>query len=151
MLNFWLRNFGFHSRRLHGRRRFGELRWRGKEEFVALHLGERPGLNRSREISRGLSLNREPLNRPARVSVHCVEIRAVVIDHVILHRDIGHVHRVRDVRNILHRRKDPVAQDRLADEPDIAEIVILRADIERDIHVHADGLSFINDSWSAGR
>ena len=151
MLNFWLRNFGFHSRRLHGRRRFGELRWRGKEEFVALYLGERPGFNRSGQIPRRLSLDREPLYRPARVRVHDVEIRAIVIDHVILHGDIGHVHGARDVGDVLHRRKDPVTQDWLADKPNIAEVVILRTDIEHDIDVHADGLSFINNPRPARR
>ena len=42
-----------------------------------------------------------------------------------------------------------LAQDRFADKPHITEVVILRADIERHIHVRADGLSFINDFRSA--
>jgi hypothetical protein len=68
-----------------------------------------------------------------------------------LHVDVCHVHRVRDVGNVLHRRYDPVAQDRLADEPDVAKVVILRPDIERHIHVSADRLSFINDTRPARR
>jgi hypothetical protein len=68
-----------------------------------------------------------------------------------LDNDVGDVHGVRDIGDILHRREDPVAQDRLANEPQVAEVVILRTDIEHHIHVHADRLSFINDARAARR
>src|SRR4029077_1228914 len=54
-----------------------------------------------------------------------------------------------DIGNILDPRKDPVTQDRLAHETHVTEVVILRTDIERHIHVTADGLSFITNARTA--
>src|SRR5437660_8735063 len=154
VFDLWLRNFGLHFGRRTGRRRFGDLRRCSHEELVALHLGKRPRFNCCGQISGGLPLDGEPLNRPARVSVNHVVIRAVIINHIILHRDVGHVHGVGDVGNVLRRRKDAVPQNRLTDKTNITEVVIFRPDIELDIHGCADWLSFINDTrtaWRQGR
>ena len=151
MLNFWLRNFGFDGGRLRGGRCRAYLGWRANQELVALHLRECPGFQGSGWIRRRLSLDCKPLNGPTRVCVHYIKIRAVVIDHVVLHGDIGHVYRVCDVGDVLHRRKNPIPQHRLADEPHVAEIVIFRADIVHDIDVRADRLSFINNARTPWR
>src|SRR4029077_1287008 len=80
-----------------------------------------------------------------------VNIRAVIIDHVVLNGDIGHVHRVIDVGNVLRRREDAIPQDRFTDKPNVTKIVIFRADIEFDIDASADWLSFINNARTAWR
>jgi hypothetical protein len=151
MLDFWLFNLGFHRRRLRSRRRLSDLLRRPHQELVPLNLGERPGFNGSGKITRRLPFDGEPLNRPARVLVNEVVIGAVIINYVVLHRDVGHVHGVCDVRDILHRRKNAVAQHRFADKPDIAKVVIFRADIECDVHVPPDRLPFINNARPAWR
>src|SRR5438094_807030 len=113
-------------------------------ELVALHFGERPGFSSGRQISGSLPLDSEPLNRPARVLVNDVVIRAVIIDHIVLNVDVGHVHCVRDVSDVLRWRIEPIPQNRFTDKTNVAKVVIFRADIVFDVHGGADGLSFID-------
>jgi hypothetical protein len=116
-----------------------------------LHLRERAGLCGCGKISGGLPLDREPLNRPARVRTNHVVIRAVIINHIVLNGDVGHVHRVGDVGNVLRRGKEAIPQDRFTDKANVTEVVILRADIELDVHAGPDRLSFIDDARTARR
>jgi hypothetical protein len=150
-LDLWLGNSSLHSLWFCAGGCFRELLGSSDQQFVPLHFRQRSRLHCGRQIRRSLSLDRQPLDRTARVSIHNGVIRAVIVNDVVLNGDVRHVHRVGDVRNILHSRKNPVAQNRLADKPHIAEVVILRANIERYIHVRADRLSFINDARSARR
>ena len=145
VFNLWLRDFGFHCWRRNAGRRLGELRRCTYHELVALHFGERPRFSSGRQISGSLPLDSEPLNRPARVLVNDVVIRAVIIDHIVLNVDVGHVHRVGDIGNVLCWWKDPVPQNRFTDKTNVAKVVIFRADIVFDVHGGADGLSFIDD------
>src|SRR5438552_12971543 len=91
------------------------------------------------------------LNRSARLCTDHVVIRAVIIDDIVLNGDVSHVHRVRDVRNVLRWRKDAIPQDRFTDKSNVTKIVILRTDIEFDVHPGADRLSFVNDARTAWR
>ncbi len=151
MFNLWLHDLGFHSWRRNAGRRLGELRRCSHHELVTLHFGESSGFSRGGQISGSLPLDSESLDRPARVCADHVKIRAVIIDHIVLNGDVGHVHRVTDIGNVLRRRKDAVPQDRFTDKANVAEVVIFRADIEFDVHAGADGLSFINDARPAWR
>ena len=149
MFNLWLRDFGFHRWRRNAERRLGELERCSYHELVALDFRERPGFSSGGQITRSLPLDSEPLNGPARVFVNDVVIRAVIIDHIVLNVDVGHVHRIRDVGNVLRWWKDAVPQNRFTDKTNVAKVVILRADIVFDVHTGTDGLSFIDDVRTA--
>ena len=101
MFHLWLRDFGFHRWRRNACGCLDELGRCSDHELVALHFGKRPGFSSAGQISGSLPLNSEPLNRPARVFVNDVVIRAVIIDHIVLNIDVRHVHGVRDVGNVL--------------------------------------------------
>jgi hypothetical protein len=141
VFNFRLRNFRFHSWRPGGSRRFHEPRGSGHHESVALHFRQRSRPGRCRQINSRLALNSKPLNGSRRICVHHVVIWPVIVDHIVLNGDVRHVHRIIDIGDILRGRKDPVAQNWFADESDVAKIVILRADIQLDVHASADRLS----------
>jgi hypothetical protein len=149
MLDLWLCDFCFHGWRRNSRSCLGKFIRCTHNEFVALHLRQRSGFSCGRQISRSLTLYSEPLNRPARVCAHNVNIRPVIIDHIVLNVDVGHVHRVSDVGDVLRWRKDPIPQDRFTDKTNVTEVVILRTDIELDIHPGANRLSFVNEARTA--
>jgi hypothetical protein len=151
MLDLRLCDFGFHSRRRNSRSCLGKFIRCTHDEFVTLHLRQPSGFSRGRQISRSLTLYSKPLDRPARVRTHNVNIRPVIIDHIVLNGDVGHVHCVADVGNVLRWGKDPIPQNRFTDKTNVTKVVILRADIELDIHPGADRLSFINDTRTAWR
>lgn len=143
--NLWLCNLRFYSGRRNVRRRLGQFVRCTHQKLVPLDLRERPAFGRRGKIGRSLALYREPLNRPARVTAHHVVIRAVIIDHIVLNVDVRHVHCVRDVSDVLRWRIEPIPQNRFADEPNVAEVVIFRPDIEFDIDASTDRPSFIDD------
>src|SRR5205823_9573760 len=151
VFDFWLCNLRFHSWRRNAGRCLDQFIRCTHYELVALDLRERPGFSRGGQISRSLPLDRQPLNRPGRVRANDVVIRTVIIDHVVLNVDVGHVHRISDVRNILRRRKDSISQDRFTDETHVTKIVILRTDIVFNVHARADWLPFVNDAQPAWR
>src|SRR6266496_1001988 len=101
VFDLWLRDFGFHSWRRNAGRRLGEFRRCSYHELVTLHFGESSGFSRGGQISDSLPLDSESLNRTARVCADHVIIRAVIIDHIVLNSDVGHVHRVTDIGNVL--------------------------------------------------
>jgi hypothetical protein len=68
-----------------------------------------------------------------------------------LNGDVSHVHRVINIGDVLHSRSDVIAENRFTDVANLAEIVILRADIELDIHLRTNRPSFINDARTAWR
>jgi hypothetical protein len=68
-----------------------------------------------------------------------------------LNGDVGHVHRVIDVGDILNWRNDVIAQNRLTDVTNLAKVVVRRADIELNIHLRTNKPSLINDAWAARR
>jgi predicted XRE-type DNA-binding protein len=98
-----------------------------------------------------LSIDFEPLNRTSRARAQHVIVGTIIIDHVVLNADVGHVHRVVDVVDVLRPRVNAIAQDRLTDKASIDKIVIGRTDIEFDVHLTANGLPLINNSGAAGR
>ena len=146
-----LRNFGLHSWRLRSRRCLCDPGRSGHYQFVPLHFGESAGFGGCRKIGRRLPLDAEPLNRPVRVRAQHLVIRPIIVDHIILNRDVGDVHRVIDVGDVLHSRSDVIAQDRFTDVADLAEIVIFRTDIVLNVHLRTYGPALINDTRSAGR
>jgi hypothetical protein len=68
-----------------------------------------------------------------------------------LNRDVCDVHRVIDVSHVLHWRRDVIAQNRFTNVANLAKVVILRTDIELDVHLRTNGLAGINDPWAARR
>jgi hypothetical protein len=68
-----------------------------------------------------------------------------------LNGDVRDVHRVINIGDVLYWRSDVVAQNRFTDVANLAKIVILRTDIELDVHLRADGSSLINDASTAWR
>jgi hypothetical protein len=149
VFNFRLRYFSLHLWRRHSLSGFGDFLRSSNNKFVALHSCQRPRFSRYRQIRGWLSLDAQALNGSSRVRIQHVVIRAVIINYIILNGDVGHVHRVVDIGNILRWRKDTISQDRLTDKTNIAEVVILRSDIELDIYLAADWLSLINNPWTA--
>ena len=149
--NLRLCNPGLHGRRFNRRRRLRDFKRRRHHQFVTLHLRERSRFGSDGQIGSSLALNCEPLNRPARVRANDVVVRAIIIDHVVLNSDVGDVHRVTDVGNVLCWRKDSIAQHRFTDKTHVTKVVILRSDIVFDIDPSADRLSLINNSRPAWR
>src|ERR1700682_1161321 len=80
-----------------------------------------------------------------------IVIRPVVITHLVLVSDVGHVHGLVDVSNVLPHVHDPIAQDRLADVANLDKVVVGWADIEIDIDTSADWLAFVNNSGASRR
>src|SRR5205823_9475816 len=66
-------------------------------------------------------------------------------------RNVGHVHGLIDIGNILRRCKNTVAQDGLTDKTRIDKIVIGRTDIELDVNTSINGLSLIRNYQPARR
>ena len=149
--NLRLGNFSFHSLRPDGRRRLGDPGRRSYHQLIALHFGESSGFNRGGQISAGLSLNRKPLNRPARVRADHVVIGTVIVDDVILNGDVGDVYCVGNVGNVLRWRKDSIPQDRLTDKANVTKVIIFRTNIVLHVHASPNRPSFINDAWTSWR
>jgi len=120
-------------------------------EFSALHFRQCSGFGRHRQISTRLPLDREALNWPARTRAQRIVIGTIVIYDIVLNNDVGHVHGVVNVGDILRPRVNPIAQDRLTDKTSIDKVVVGWTDIEFDVHLAANGLPLINDSRTAWR
>jgi hypothetical protein len=153
--NFWLRDLCFHGRRrtnCGGRLlNFGRC---GHDKLIALDFGNRAGLHRRCCIDILLALERQALDWSARLRAERVVIRTIIVNDVVVNRDVRHVHGLVDESNILRWRKDAFAQNRLTDVADVDEIVVGRTDIKSEVDVDADGLAFINDAraaWRQGR
>ena len=78
-----------------------------------------------------------------------VVIRTIIIHDVVPNGNVGHVHSVVDIGDVLRRCEDAIAQDRLTDKTNIDEVVILGTDIKFDIRLCANRLSLVNNSRAA--
>ena len=77
---------------------------RSDNKFIPLDSGQRPRLNRYGQVRSWLSLDAQALNGPGRVRIEHIVIRAVIVNHIVLNADVGHVHRVVDIGNVLRHR-----------------------------------------------
>ena len=149
--NLWLRDLCFHSRRRESCGRLLNFRRRGNHEPVALHFSDRTRFHGRRRIDIRLPLEREALDRPARLRAERVVIGAVIVDDVVVYRDVGHVHGLVHESDVLRGSKNALAQDRFADVADVDKIVIGRSDIKDEIDVDANRLAFKDDPRAARR
>ena len=151
MLEFRLSDFRFYFRRHNPWSCLVDLLGSRDHEFSALHFRQCSGPGSYRQISTWLPLDGEPLNWPARTGAQHIVIRAIVIHHIVLNRDVGHVHCVVNVSGILRPRVNPIAQDWLTDKTGVDKVVIGWTDIEFDVYTSANRLPFINDAGTAWR
>ena len=131
----WLLNFG----------------WRGHNELVALDFSNCAGLDGSSRIDIRLALERESLDRPTRLRAERVVIGSVIVNDIVVHRNVRHVHGLIHERDVLRWSKNALAQDRFADVADVDKIVVGRADIKDEIDIDAERLAFIDDPRAARR
>lgn len=151
-LNFGLRDLRFHRRR---RRQFGrrllDPRRGGNNQCASLHFGDGTGFHRGIRIDVLLAFEFQTLNGATRLRAERVVIGTVIINNVVGGGDVGHVHRLVDVSNVLGRREDAITQDRLADVTNIDKVVVGRPDIVFDIYAEADIANRERDSRPARR
>jgi hypothetical protein len=151
VLDFWLCDFCFNRGRRLRPGRFRKLLWSSNDERVTLHPSQPAGFRGSVYIDVLLPFKFEPLNWPAGIPIHHIDVGTVIVNGIVLVSDVRHVHGLVDVSDIFRNRNDSGAEDRLTYVADIAEVVVAWSNVEFDVHVSADRLSLINNPRTARR
>ena len=144
-------HFRFHIGRRHFTRGLGNVSGSRHHERLSLHLRlESAGFRHGGEVYIRVALNGQALNRPAGPLIDDIDVGAVIVNGAVVISDVGHVHRLVDVSDVLRWSEDALAQNRLTDVAYIDEVVVSGADIELDIHLARDGTALI-DGFVRGR